>query len=112
MASEASSSDQVPIELEYAMTARPSRPAWLTILRAAGVAASSVVGAVGGLGIAIAIAIALDHFAQAVHPAWLPNRTLREIVAVVFLVGFLCGAFAGGAWARHLCRKYPQWTRH
>lgn len=94
------------------MTARPLRPAWLTILRATGVAASWILGAVGGWGIAFAITIALDHVTQAIHPAWLPNRTLSEINAVVFLVGVLCGAFAGGAWALHLCRKYPQWTRH
>lgn len=112
MTRDGSSSDRTPIQLGYAMTARPSWPAWLTIVRAAGVAAGSVVGAVGGWGFAFAIAIALDHVAQTTHPAWLPKRTLGEMEAVVFLLGVLCGASAGGAWALKLCRKYPQWTRH
>ena len=112
MASDEIIPQTAPIQLEYATTARPRRPAWLTTLRAAGVAASFVVGLVGGYWVALAITLPLNHFAQAFKLAWASNRTLGTIDAAILLAGLLCGAFVCTACAFKLCRKYPQWTRH
>ena len=73
----------MPIVLEYSMTARPHRPVWLTVLRAAGVAVSFVVGAVGGYAVAFAITIPVDLIAGAFHPAWMPQRRLGAVDAAI-----------------------------
>lgn len=112
MASDESIPQAVPIQLEYATTARPRRPIWLTVLRAAGVAASFVAGLVGGYWVALAISLSLNHFARTLKLPWATNRTLGTIDAAILMGGIVCGAFAGTGFTLKLCRKYPQWTRH
>lgn len=112
MASDGSTPKTAPIQLEYATTARPRRPMWLTAVRAAGVATSFVVGLVGGYWVALAIILPLNHFARALKLEWASNRPLGTIDAAILLAGVVCGAFVGTACALKLCRKYPQWTRH
>lgn len=113
MATDGSSSGRAPIVLEYSMTARPHRPVWLTVLRAAGVAVSFVVGAVGGYGVALAITMLFISIARIHNGEWQQShQALVMIDEGILVAGVLGGAFAGGVWALHLCRKYPQWTRH
>lgn len=113
MESDGSSSERAPIQLEYSMTARPHRPVWLTVVRAAGVAVSFVVGAVGGYGVGVAITMPFISIARIHNGEWVQSHpALVMIDEGIPLAGVLGGAFAGGVWALHLCGKYPQWAWH
>ena len=85
---------------------RPTRPIWLTILRASGVAASGVVGAVVGYFLVMAFFLFVVNLTPRLN--WIEYGL--PICLGLMSVTVSGGIIIGVRIALRLCRKYPQWT--